>query len=141
MSNTIGNIMVLPTCLCLMRNTKPLGRGYTDVFLDAFYKMMINAKKCNMKVLDALNFKKKELIAYRTEANYHNTVKELMLEDFVDENGTPRKVFKGIFSWEPTVDKDTYYEAVEEYLTFCESFIPRRAERMIDKLKLIIKNN
>ena len=94
-----------------------------------------------MKELDALNFKKKELIAYRTEANYHKTVKELMLEDFVDENGTPRKVFKGIFSWEPTVDKYAYYEAVEEYLTFCESFIPRRAERMIDKLKLIIKNN
>lgn len=141
MSNTIGNIMVLPSGLCLMRNTKPLGRGYTDVFLNAFYKMMINAKKCNMKVLDALNFKKKELIAYRTEANYHNTVKELMLEDFVDENGTPQKVFKGIFSWEPTVDKDAYYESVEEYLTFCESFIPRRAERMIDKLKLIIKNN
>lgn len=33
---TIGNIMVLTPGLCLMRNTKPMGRGYLDVFLCEF---------------------------------------------------------------------------------------------------------
>jgi hypothetical protein len=103
--------------------------------------MMINAKKCNMKVLDALNFKKKELIAYRNRSYYHNTVKKLMLEDFVDENGSLERSLKAFLVGNRLLIKRTYYEAVEEYLTFCESFIPRRAERMIDKLKLIIKNN
>lgn len=141
MSNTIGNMMVLPTGLCMMRNTKPLGRGYADVFLDAFYKMMINAKKCNMKVLDAMNFKKKELVAYRTEENFHNAMKELMLDDFLDGSGLPKKVFMGVYSWEPTVDNDTYYKAVEEYLNFCESFIPKRSDRILRKLESILSNN
>lgn len=140
MSNTIGNIMVLPYVISGIRNTKPLGRGYADVFLTEFYKMMINAPKCNFKLLDALNFKKKELVAYRTADNYWDTVRELLLDDFVDEAGVPKRVFKGVFSWEPTVDKNTYYEAVEEFLTFCESFIPKRAERIIERLQEIILN-
>lgn len=42
--HTIGNIMVLPFGLHQMRDTKPLGRGYCDVFLTEFYKMMTGAR-------------------------------------------------------------------------------------------------
>ncbi len=139
--HTIGNIMVLPSGLNLMRNTKPLGRGYCDVFLAEFYKMMIGAKKCNMKMLDALNLKKKEVAAFRTEENFNHIVHELMLEDFLDEEGKPKQVFQGLFSWEPGISRDTFIKAANEFLDFCEPFIDKRADRIIDKLEKVLSNN
>lgn len=76
--HTIGNILVLPFGL------SP-GQDYCDFFLMEFYKMMIGAKRCNMKMLDALNLKKKEVAAFRTEDNFNHIVHELMLDDFLDE--------------------------------------------------------
>ena len=139
--HTIGNIMVLPSGLNLMRNTKPLGRGYCDVFLAEFYKMMIGTKKCNMKMLDALNLKKKEVSAFRTEENFNHIVHELMLEDFLDEEGKPKQVFQGLFSWEPGISRDTFIKAANEFLDFCEPFVDKRADRIIDKLEKVLSNN
>ena len=139
--HTIGNIMVLPSGLNLMRNTKPLGRGYCDVFLVEFYKMMIGAKKCNMKMLDALNLKKKEVAAFRTEENFNHIVHELMLEDFLDEEGKPKQVFQGLFSWEPGISRDTFIKAANEFLDFCEPFVDKRADRIIEKLEKVLSNN
>ncbi len=139
--HTIGNIMVLPSGLTLMRNTKPLGRGYCDVFLAEFYKMMIGAKKCNMKMLEALNLKKKEVSAFRTKENFNHIVHELMLEDFLDEEGKPKQVFQGLSSWEPGISREAFIEATNEFLDFCEPFIDKRADRIIDKLNKILSNN
>ena len=123
--HTIGNIMVLPFGLHQMRDTKPLGRGYCDVFLTEFYKMMIGAKKCNMKMFDALNLKKKEIAAFRTEDNFNHIVHALMLEDFLDPEGKPKQVFQGLFSWEPGISRDTFIKAANEFLDFCEPFIDK----------------
>ena len=139
--HTIGNTMVLPSGLTLMRNTKPLGRGYCDVFLAEFYKMMIGAKKCNMKMFDALNLKKKEVATFRTEDNFNHIVHELMLEDFLDEEGKPKQVFQGLFSWEPGISRDTFIKAANEFLDFCEPFVDKRADRIIDKLEKVLSNN
>ena len=139
--HTLGNIMVLPFGLHQMRDTKPLGRGYCDVFLTEFYKMMIGAKKCNMKMLDALNLKKKEVAAFRTEDNFNHIVHELMLDDFLDEEGKPKQVFQGLFSWEPGISRDTYIKAANEFLDFCEPFVDKRADRIINKLEIVLSNN
>lgn len=138
-SHTIGNIMVLPFGLHQMRDTKPLGRGYCDVFLAEFYKMMTGAKKCNMKMFDALNLKKKEIATFRTEDNFNHIVHELMLDDFLDEEGKPKQVFQGLFSWEPGISRDTFIKAANEFLDFCEPFVDKRADRIIDKLDRILK--
>lgn len=139
--HTIGNTMVLPFGLHQMRDSKPLGRGYTDVFLTEFYKMMIGAKKCNWKLLDALNLKKKEVVAFRTEENFNKITHELMLDDFLDEEGKPKQVFQGLFSFDKGIDRDIYIQAATEFLDFCEPFIDKRADRIIEKLETILKNN
>lgn len=139
--NTIGNKMVLPTGLHMMRDTKPMGRGYLDVFLSEFHKMMCGIGKCNYKPLDALNLKKKEIVTFRTEDNYKTIIRELMLDDFVDENCVPKKIFQGLFSWEPGIDKETYYKAANEFIDFCEPFIDKRADRIIEKLERILNSN
>lgn len=139
--DTIGNKMVFPSGLVMMRDTKPMGRGYLDVFLDAFYRMMCGIGKPNWKLVDALNLKKKEIATFKTEENYKKVIKGLMLEDFVDESFVPKKVFQGLFSWEPGIDKETYYKAATEFLDFCEPFIDKRADRIIEKLERILNQN
>lgn len=37
------------------------------------------------------------------------------------------------------LDRETYLEALEEYIDFCNEFIPKRGERMIERIKLLIK--
>ena len=102
---------------------------------------MIGAKKCNMKMFDALNLKKKEVATFRTEDNFNHIVHELMLEDFLDEEGKPKQVFQGLFSWEPGISRDTFIKAANEFLDFCEPFIDKRADRIIDKLEKVLSNN
>lgn len=139
--STIGNTMVLPFGLHLNRDTKPFGRGYTDFFLQEFYNMMIGAKKCNMQMLEALKIKKKEVAIFRTEQQFKKITQELMLEDFLDETGKPKHVFQGVMSWEKGYERETYIQAIIEYLDFCEPFIDKRADRIIEKLEKILKNN
>ena len=139
--HTIGNIMVLPFGLRQMRDTKPMGRGYMDVFLREFHKMMAGEKKCNMKMLDAVDLKKKEIAGFRTEQNFKNIAYGLMLDDFLDDAGKPKQVFQGLFSWEPGITRETYLKAATEFLDFCEPFIDKRADRIIEKLDNILKNN
>ena len=103
--------------------------------------MMVGAKKCNMKMFDALNLKKKEIAAFRTEDNFNHIVHALMLEDFLDPEGKPQQVFQGLFSWEPGISRDTFIKAANEFLDFCEPFIDKRADRIIEKLDRILLDN
>lgn len=136
---TIGNTMVLPSGLHSMRDTKALGRGYIDVFLQEFYKMMIGAKKCNTKLLEAMKLKKKEESSFRTKENFSKIAHGLMLDDFLDEEGIPKNVFEGVFSWD--LNKDTFVKAANEYIDICEPFLERRADRIIEKLETILNLN
>lgn len=137
---TIGNTMILPYGLHQMRDTKPLGRGYTDVFLQEFHKMMIGERKCNMKLLDALKLKRKEIESFRNEDNFYHIVHELLLEDFLDNLGKPRQVFQGLLSFEQGINDEDFVYAANEFLDFCEPFIDSRAERIISKLEKLISN-
>ena len=133
--------MVLPFGLRQICDTKPMGRGYVDVFLREFHKMMAGEKKCNMKMLDALNLKKKEIVGFRTEQNFMKIASNLMLDDFLDDLGKPKQVFQGLFSWEPGITREAYLGTAIEFLDFCEPFIDKRAERIIEKLDNILKIN
>ena len=64
-----------------------------------------------------------------------------MLDDFLDDAGKPKQVFQGLFSWEPGITRETYLKAATEFLDFCEPFIDKRADRIIEKLDNILKNN
>ncbi|MCD8208235.1 MAG: hypothetical protein LUD72_09895, partial [Bacteroidales bacterium] len=136
--NTIGNIMVIPSGWGRLRDTKALGRCYTDVFLKEVHKMMTQEKKFNWDLVTCLALKKNEFYEFRTEENFQRIVRGLMLEDFLDEAGQPKQVFMGLFYWEKNYTRDDYIKAAEEYLDFCEPFIDRRADRIIERLQTIL---
>ncbi len=135
---TIGNTIVLPSGWVVLRNSKPFGRGYMDIFLREVHKMMVGEKGFNRKSFDVLGLKVKEIDAFRTEENFQKIVRGLMLDDFLDEEGKPRQVFQGLFSWERGIKRETYLKAANEFLDFCEPFIDKRADRIIEKLESIL---
>ncbi len=135
MVHTIGNIMVIPFCWNMVRDTRPLGRGYTDVFLREVYKMMTKEAKFNRKLLDNLNHAIKDVDSFRTKENFTKMARGLMLDDFLDDEGRPKQVFQGLFSWEHGIDRPTFLRAANEFLDFCEPFIDKRADKIIKKIE------
>ena len=63
-----------------------------------------------------------------------------MLEDFLDYYKKPTEIFPFVWSAMKDLDKHTYFDAVDHYCTFCEKFIPKRAELIIDKLSKALTN-
>ena len=59
----------------------------------------------------------------------------MILDDFVDYYGKPEDIFMFVWSAMKDLDRETYFKAVDQYCTFCESFIPKRADRIIAKLE------
>ena len=83
---------------------------------------------------------RKMMVDYQGEEGFAKFIHAMMLEPFVDDLCQPKKVFKGIWSSMKDLDLDTYLEAVEEYITFCNEFIPKRAERIIERIKMMIND-
>lgn len=131
--NTIRNVMVVPFGMHLHRNTMALGRGYCDVFLREFWKVMTWEKKINRDVLTALELKRKEEATFRTEENFLRIVRGLFLDDFL-ENDRPRLVFRGLMSFNSGFSREEYLAACVEFLDFCEHFVDKRADRIIKSL-------
>lgn len=144
MTYNIGNLIVLPNkfndkeSLSNYRsNTK--FRSYMDKYLVAIYNVMTEQKKQDLHMKGILYKNRKMLVDYQSDEGFIKFIHAMMLEPFVDETGRPKSVFKGVWSYMKDLDRATYMEAVEEYIAFCNDFIPKRGERMIERIKLLIK--
>lgn len=144
---TIGNIILLPTMLTQnlveinQTRAKRLWRNYPDSFLKELREELVDETHRN-KYLQSECYKNRKIYARcKTKDGFDRLMKELLLEDFLDENGLPVHRFAGVGSMDKGLDKETYLKAVDEYLDFCEKEIPLRAERIIDRLKDILDNN
>ena len=58
--------------------------------------------------------------------------------DYVDYYGKPMEIFDFVWSFMKGLDRESYFKAVDKYCSFCETFIPKRSERIIEKLKTLI---
>lgn len=144
---TIGNIILLPTMLTQnlveinQTRAKRLWRNYPDSFLKELREELVDETHRN-KYLQSECYKNRKIYARcKTKDGFNRLMKELLLEDFLDENGLPVHRFAGVGSMDKGLNKETYLKAVDEYLDFCEKEIPLRAGRIIDRLKDILDNN
>ena len=143
MSYHIGNLIVLPNklndreTLTLYRSTKY--RGYMDQFLSALYNVMTEQKRPDLHIKGLMFKNRKMLVDYQGAEGFIKFIHAMMLEPFMDESGHPKRVFKGVWCSMKDLDNETYLEAVEEYIAFCNEFISKRGERMIKRIKQIIQ--
>ena len=137
---SIGNLIVFPNKKASFGHVRSgrKYRGYMDLFLESVYEVMSRKDHPDLEVKGLLYSNRKLMEAYHGNDGFVKLVRALMLDPFVDETGKPRSVFMGLWSGKKELDSDTYLRALDEYITFCENFIPRRAERMVERLKPLL---
>ena len=143
--NTIGNFFVLPNMITLnfteanVTRGKRLWRPYIDTFMVALRQTLLDWKSGERALLDLINDDRKAYKDCQTDEGFTRMMRNLMLDDIMDDDGRPMKIFAGIGCGDRDLDRITYLKVANEYLDFCDSFISRRADRIIRKLKEIIK--
>jgi len=138
---TLGNLMILPQGLKTLRRSKPFGRGYLDIFLNEFYKMMTRDKKCGYKMFDAMYMKSRELNLFRTKDNFIGVVEGLMLDSLLDEDYRPILTSRNFSVFDRGgCSRDVYVEELTSFLDFAEKIINERADRMMSALLSKLSN-
>jgi len=137
MMDTIGNLMVTP-------HKAPIGSygsayRYADKYLQAMYDVFTEKKTASKNLKNAFWQNCKMMKDYQGEVGYYKFIRNMMLEDYVDGNGLPMEIFDNVRCWQNDLGRDDYFRAVEKFCTFCDVAIPKRGERIIEKLKTIIK--
>jgi hypothetical protein len=140
LTRTIGNYFVFPSKISFKAyRIDSKRRGYMDKFLDALYKCMTQQKKVDADIKGLLFKNRKLMTDYQGENAFSLLTDNLLLSDFVDENGQPRSIFKGVYGSQKILDKETYFAAIDEFCSFTEDFVPKRSRLIVDKLKQILK--
>ena len=140
MMDTIGNLWVLPSKAILdaYKNGYEC-RGYVDRYLQGLYDVFIGENNVDKFLKSAFWQNRKMLEDYQGEEGYHKLIHNMMLEDYVDCDGMPKIIFDYVWVLKKGLDRETYFKAVDKFSTFCEVVIPKRGERIIEKLKRIIE--
>jgi hypothetical protein len=101
---------------------------------------MTQQKDADPDIKSMLYKNRKLMTAYQGAEAFTRLTDNLMLSDFIGNDGTPLTIFKGVYGTQKALDKDTYFAAINEFCTFTEEFIPKRARLIVDKLKQILKS-
>lgn len=111
--------------------SKRLWRNYPDSFLKELREELVDETHRNKYLQSEFHKNRKIYVHCKSKEGFDRLMKELLLENYLDENGYPLHLFAGIGSMDKELDRETYLKAVDEYLDFCEKEIPQRAERII----------
>lgn len=134
LSYTVGNLWVLPSSPSIAsRILDNSYRYYMDKFLLAIYNVLTEKKRVD-KTLQSIIAKNGLMAVYKEEEGFDKFIHDMMLDDFLDYYRKPTEIFPFVSSAMKGLDKDTYFDAVDQFSTFCEKFIPRRADMIIEKL-------
>lgn len=115
-------------------------RGYMDQFLYAIYCEMTGQPKQDFHMKGLFYKNRKVMAGYKGHDGFKKFVDNLLLKPFVDEEYHPKHVFMGVWSYMKGLDQKTYFKAVDEYIDFCNDFIPKRADIIMTKIKRLINN-
>lgn len=143
--NSIGNLWVLPNKLndketMASYKDNPKFRGYMDRYLRAMYAVFMDEKKPDMHLKGILYKNRKVMTEYQGAKGWGHFINNMMLQDYVDADGKPKDIFDYVWSYMKDLDRDSYFQAVDKFCTFCEEVIPKRADQMIGVLKTIMNN-
>ena len=144
---TIGNMLVLPNkhdttygnlAFYLERGYRI--RGYMDKFLMEMEDAFAQPRYADVGMVQLVHKCKKELLRYSRYPGFTLMCKRLMLDDFLDAEGKPHKIFDGLYcASRPQPTLEQYMHAIPQYLDFCETSIPNRGHQITARLKEILQ--
>ncbi len=141
--NNIGNLWVLPNKLndkesMASYKDDPKFRGYMDRYLQAMYTVTVDGKNPDMHLKGIYYKNRKTMTEYQGAEGWKHFVNNMMLQDFVYEDYKPKEIFDYVWNYMKFLDRESYFQSVDKFCTFCEEAIPKRADQIISKLKTIL---
>ena len=141
MTYSIGNLWVLPGNGTISNRILDNSyRYYMDKFLKNIYAVLTQHKRVD-KVLQKAIENSPQMKSYYGEEGFKKFVSDLMLEDYVDYYGKPMDIFDFVWSSQRGLDREKYFNAVDQYCSFCEKAFVKRAEKIIKKLEAVLATN
>ncbi len=135
----IGNWWILPgNAACFSTQLNGKFKGYGDRYLLQLYENMTSSQKTKIGRKVMLMSEAELLKGHAGPVGFANIVRENMLEGMVDSSERPIEIFDYVWSYKKDLTKDQYFNAIDKFCSFCEDFIPKRSERIVEKLKLIL---
>ena len=136
--HTIGNFIVLPNAR-VVRHTLNTFRGsyyqwrdYTDKFVGALHLLLTGKLSANNELFHQLiSANIKDFEPYYHQEGFELLMDKLLLNDYIDQDGKPKQLFDVIYHWDKRLTRDMYLRHVNQYLSFCESFIENRGAKMV----------
>ena len=139
--HTIGNFMVLPNArvaghtLNTFRGSHHQWRDYIDKFIGALHFLLTNQQNSNNKLFHQLiAANEKDFERYYHQEGFALLIDKLLLNDCINQKGEPQHLFDVVYHWDKRLTKDAYFRHVDQYLDFSESFIEKRAQKMVEIL-------
>lgn len=134
--NTIGDFIVWPNKVTManMFDDHKM-RGYIDRLFIDIYDVMTDAKKQNMDVKAALYKNRKMMKNYQGKDGFIAFMKNALLDDFINEDGSPKHLFDGVSINAKDFKLDLLPGALRQYHDFMVPTIERRSQRIVELLK------
>lgn len=140
---TIGNFIIWPS------KARTFGevlrgydvRGFMDQFLMRLYDVLTDKPKVNFDLKSAVYKNRRYMDAYKGEEGFRRFVSNMMLEDYVGEDLLPVQLFDFVWASKKGLAHEEYLAAVDKNCALWERLSAARSERIIDKLKVILKEN
>lgn len=131
--DTIGNLWVLPGKIDADKDTYHY-HGYADLFLKDLYNVMTGNSKARPDLKGTVYNARKQMVHLKGEEGFEKLARGLFLDDFLDYYGRPTDVLPQIWFLMKSLKKEGYFKAVDDYCTFMERFVPKRAKLIVEKL-------
>lgn len=135
-TNTLGDFIVWPNkaSMATIFNDSIM-RGYIDRLFIEMHKIMTEGSSRNDTVINALLKNRKLMQNYQGKNGFIAFMKNSLLDDFIDTEGNPQRIFDGISVAAKDFNPDKLPHAIIQYHRFMKLFIPRRSQKILQILK------
>lgn len=141
--HSLANMVLLPTGITRaavensITRSKRMWREYPDGFLTMWKEAILHTSSQPWSIQDCIKPGKKAYVNIKTEEDFNETMKKLMLDDFIGEDGSIPQVFDHIYVGQKFLKPEEYFPCVERYLDLSNQFFDKRERRIIEKLKTL----
>lgn len=137
----IGNFVVLPNIefggdtINRYRGCHHNWRDFFDCFFVALEAVLTEQTDADVKLKDLVETNRSALMPYFGTVGFRKLATLLLLEDYLNADGSPFVNSKGFYWWQKGVDRDEYFAEAERFIDFSTQVIEKRGRRMIAALK------
>ena len=132
--HTIGNYVPTIAGLFSVRKDLRKNQRYTDSFLHHLYLAFCKDKKADKSLMGCIYNLRKKLGDYQGTEGFAEICNGLLLSAYLDDAGKPKSLFAGVYCDDKALTRERYFEAIDEYISFCHKVIDNRTDGIIVRL-------